>query len=101
MKTISGIVMLMLFFGCQNRPIVEQACNGEVATLIDHTGLDGCSWVFVLESGRKLEPTNLLEFVPVPVSMKKFRVRYTTRKQVASICMVGAIVDIDCVRALD
>jgi hypothetical protein len=66
------------------------------ATLKDYTGLDGCGMVIELENGDAIEPTNLTEFSS-SVSIadgQKVWVNYH-EVELASICMVGPIVQID------
>ena len=72
--------------------------NGVKATLKNLTGLDGCSWVLVLENGKKLEPTNLKKFDHIKLEDgKQVIVEYETKPLAASICMVGTIVEIICI----
>ena len=72
--------------------------NGVNATLKNLTGLDGCSWVLVLDNGKKLEPTNLKKFDNIKLEDgKKVIVEYETKPMAASICMVGTIVEIICI----
>ena len=72
--------------------------NGVNATLKNLTGLDGCSWVLVLENGKKLEPTNLKKFDHIKLEDgKQVIVEYETKPLAASICMVGTIVEITCI----
>ena len=72
--------------------------NGVTATLKNLTGLDGCSWVLVLENGKKLEPTNLRKFDHIKLEDgKQVIVEYETKPLAASICIVGTIVEIICI----
>jgi hypothetical protein len=72
--------------------------NGVTATLKNLTGLDGCSWVLVLENGKKLEPINLKKFDHIKLEDgKQVIVEYETKPLAASICMVGTIVEIICI----
>lgn len=107
-KFITAIVLLMACFttiSC-SKPLnsIETEkdnvyCpNGEKATLKNLTGLDGCSWVLVLENGKKLEPTNLKKFDNIKLEDgKEVIVEYETKPLAASICMVGTIVEIICI----
>lgn len=75
----------------------KPGCNGAVkAQFKDLTGLDGCGMVIELNSGEKIEPHNLSEFNITPEDGKKIWVKYHAT-QGGSICMVGEIVDIDCI----
>lgn len=94
---MNKLILILLFltttlFSCTK----DNPCANSVpASLQNLTGLDGCGWVLVLEDGSKLEPTNLDEF-PINLSQgKKVNVAYHTL-EMASICMVGKIVEIDC-----
>jgi hypothetical protein len=66
------------------------------ATLKDYTGLDGCGMVIELENGTAIEPINLNSFSST-VSItngQKVWINYH-EVELASICMVGPIVQID------
>ena len=52
-----------------------------------------------LNNGTKLEPTNLNDFSINLEENKKIWVVYHTAAQMASICMTGEIVTIDCISA--
>jgi hypothetical protein len=60
------------------------------------TGLDGCGMVIELENGDKLEPTNLSNFEIDVEDGKKIWVEYHG-VWMASICMVGEVVEVDCI----
>lgn len=70
--------------------------NAQAATIEDYTGLDGCGMVIKLQSGEVLEPTNLNGFDITPEDGMKVWVKYHELQNVMSICMVGPIVEIDC-----
>jgi hypothetical protein len=80
-----------LFFAC-NRTSCE---NAQAATIVDYTGLDGCGLVIKLQSGEVLEPVNLNDFNITPTDGMKVWVKYH-EVGLASICMVGPTVEIDC-----
>jgi hypothetical protein len=66
------------------------------ATIKDYTGLDGCGMVIELENGTAIEPINLNSFSST-VSItngQKVWINYH-EVELASICMVGPIVQID------
>lgn len=82
---------LLLFSSCEG-----SSCeNAKAATIEDYTGLDGCGLVVKLTTGEVLEPMNLNDFNITPTDGMKVWVKY---HEVAggSICMVGPIVEIDC-----
>ena len=72
------------------------------ATVKDLRGLDGCSYVLVLESGEKLEP--LFDAGQPAPTIKGVVLRdgmqvtlsYQERNDYGSICMVGKIVEVTC-----
>mgnify|MGYP001307372293 CR=1 FL=1 len=85
---------LFLFSYCKKESECE---NSHSAKLVNMTGLDGCSWMIELGDGTKLEPTNLNDFNINLQENQKIWVVYHTAAQMASICMHGEIVTIDCI----
>lgn len=92
MKFYFLFVVAFLFVAC-NRSTCE---NAKAATIEDYTGLDGCGLVIKLQNGTVLEPTNLNSFNITPTDGMKVWVKYHELSGMASICMVGPIVEIDC-----
>ncbi|MEN9995089.1 MAG: hypothetical protein RL762_1746 [Bacteroidota bacterium] len=92
MKTLSTFIFFFLLFASCNRTSCE---NAQAATIEDYTGLDGCGLVIKLQSGEVLEPVNLNSFNFTPTDGMKVWVKYH-EVGLASICMVGPIVEIDC-----
>ncbi len=89
--------------GCTQRAASpEPSACGAKATVKDLRGLDGCSYVLVLESGEKLEP--LLDAGQPAPTIKGVVLRdgmqvtlsYQERNDYGSICMVGKIVEVTC-----
>ena len=67
--------------------------NEYTGTVVDYTGLDGCGYIIELDNGKKLEPAKY------PVDFRfydgqRVLVDYKVIDDVASICMVGDIVEI-------
>jgi len=92
------IIPLFLLFISASCKKTNPPENGAVkAALYDYTGLDGCSWVFKLESNEVLEPTNLGQFDFNLTDGKKIWVKYHPAVDQASICMVGQVVDVDAI----
>jgi len=82
---------LLLFSSCEG-----SSCeNAKAATIEDYTGLDGCGLLLKLTTGEVLEPMNLNDFNITPTDGMKVWVKYHEVAG-ASICMVGPIVEIDC-----
>jgi hypothetical protein len=87
-----------------------------MATVKDLTGLDGCGFVFELSDGSKLEPIRQVircGTPPLPkevtedplynfqfVDGKKVRIAYEEITEAASICMVGKVVKITCLKEI-
>lgn len=92
MKTLSTFIFFFLLFASCNRTSCE---NAQAATIEDYTGLDGCGLVIKLQSGEVLEPVNLNSFNFTPTDGMKVWVKYH-EVGLSSICMVGPIVEIDC-----
>ena len=92
---VLGLVVLTLAIHSCNK---ESECeDSHSAKLVNMTGLDGCSWMIELGDGTKLEPTNLNDFNINLQENQKIWVVYHTAAQMASICMHGEIVTIDCI----
>ena len=85
----------MIFCSCNSSKLLN-CNNGELITLKDFTGLDGCTWMLVKEDNSSLEPNNLSEFISQPVEGDTYIVEYNIRTDLASICLVGSIVKISC-----
>ena len=92
MKTIVLFVGILIFISACNRTSCE---NAQAATIVDYTGLDGCGLVIKLQNGEVLEPINLHDFNITPTDGMKVWVKYH-EVGLASICMVGPTVEIDC-----
>jgi len=93
MKALFYLSFLLLIFSACNRTSCE---NAQAATIEDYTGLDGCGLVIKLQNGNVLEPVNLNDFNITPTDGMKVWVKYHEVSGMASICMVGPIVEIDC-----
>ena len=89
--SISLITLLLL--ACN-----KNKCSHSVkAELKDLSVLDGCGFVIELKNGNKLEPLNLSDFDIDLNDGKKIWVSYhLTTKMIATACMVGDIVEIEC-----
>ncbi len=98
---LSAIVLTFLSNKCEKSgndpaPYASSCENPVVITTNDLTGLDGCTWVLTLEDGTRLEPINLKTYIPTPVEGEKVWVSLAPAKNMASICMVGPMVEITC-----
>jgi len=110
-KTFWSVVLITTMFSACDDNLMRVSCNDGVrATVRDLTGLDGCGFVFELEDGTRLEPNRIgyCGTPPLPKEITEdplFNFEFVDGKQViigfeevggASICMVGAIVKINC-----
>ena len=93
---LSFVVLTLAIHSCNKESECE---NSYSAKLVNMTGLDGCSWMIELGDGTKLEPTNLNDFNINLQENQKIWIVYHTAAQMASICMTGEIVTIDCISA--
>ena len=78
-------------------PYTSSCENAVQVTMNNLTGLDGCGWLLTLADGTRLEPINLDSYIATPVEGEKIWASITPRTDLASICMVGPIVEITCV----
>ena len=95
LKKITWISLtLLLFMAC-----TKNKCSDSVkAELKDLSGLDGCGFVIELENGNKLEALNVSDFNIELKDGKKVWVSYhLTTNFIGTICMVGDIVEVDCI----
>lgn len=92
MKIILPCLFLLCIFGCSKHTACSNAVSG---TMKNRSGLDGCQWV--IEANDKVyEPMNLHDFnsellvdnTKVVFSFESF--------PVASICMMGETIKLNC-----
>ncbi len=96
-KPIALLFTLMFFLtACPD----NECETGVNALLLDYSGLDGCQWIIELESGQRLEPLNIHEFDLQPHDSLRVRISYEHAPDMFSICMVGIIVRLECIRPL-
>ena len=69
--------------------------------LVDYTGLDGCRWIIELKSSERLEPVNLHQLDFEPADSLSVRIIYTEAADMMSICMVGKMVHVNCIEAIN
>ena len=92
---ITFCLITMLFSQSCSKDFCINTKNGKLKNL---TGLDGCGWIIVLDDGTNLEPTNLTEFDVALVDGNNISVNYKESNAGGSICMVGKVVDIKCIK---
>jgi len=109
-KLTIPILVACVFFGCNKKTVPSATAEKDVqpateqvapsrdyagegftkATVIDMTGLDGCDHLLKLETGKKLQPTNLnLEYKQDKLQVW---IKYSVPKGLVGICMSGTIV---------
>lgn len=87
------VLLLSISFACNKNNSPHD--DAVAATLLDYTGLDGCTWVIKLADKEVLEPINLGNFIFFELKDgKKIWVKYKT-VGMASICMVGPTIEIE------
>lgn len=92
LSILSFAFMSLSFISCDKK--FSNSCeNGQQAVLKNMTGLDGCGWMIQLGTER-LEPINLADFDIELIENKPVCVQYRERKDLASTCMAGKIVEI-------
>ena len=118
MKSFIAILCLsVVLLSCDEDFDSSVPCTqGVEATVRDLTGLDGCSYVFVLKDGTKLQPLRLLYCgtSPLPKEVtedplynfeyldgKKVIIGYEERSNHATACMAGKPVKITCLEEID
>lgn len=111
-KLLLPFLIGFVFIQCNDDD--SSACS-TTATVRDLTGLDGCGFVLELEDGSYLEPVRPLLFCGTPplpkevtedplysfdfVDGKRVKVSYEETGDM-SICMVGPVVKITCIREI-
>lgn len=105
---VLSLVVLGSMTSCSdNAGLPEDNNCGTKATVKNLTGLDGCGYVLELENGQKLEP--ILDAPSATPSIKGVSLRDGMRVTIAyrvledrvSICMVGKVVEITCLKQED
>tara|TARA_B100000508_G_C11465884_1_gene282600 strand:+ start:90476 stop:90769 length:294 start_codon:yes stop_codon:yes gene_type:complete len=95
MKKLSYLLFCSLFLiSCK-----KSDCENSVkATFVDKTGLDGCGMVIEVSDDEYVEPRNLDEFSINPKDGMKIWVTYDVLTDQASICMIGDVVEVKCIK---
>lgn len=89
--------MLMAASCDQNPSLISNGNCKYTGTVVDLTGLDGCGLVVELADGTKLEAINLPESAQAG---DRISFDYKVKTDLASICMVGEIVELSCYELL-
>ena len=99
MKRLWLISLALLVFSCEDK---EETLDCDIkATLRDYAGLDGCGFVLVLENGGVLEMGDFDEEPDFKFKDGlKVNISFEEMRDMASICMVGPIVRIMCMKTI-
>ena len=101
MRSLALLILITLILSCHRKTTSAvvitddelRALNYIPAKVVLQTELDGCGFMLALEDGKMLEPTNLND------SLKQDRLRlwvkYHTKKNAMSVCMMGTPIVID------
>lgn len=76
---------------------VERSTCNIFGTVKDFSGLDGCSYLIVLEDGKKVEPVVIEDENFKLQTGQKIRFSYEPEKEVMSICMAAPTVRVTCI----
>ncbi len=82
-----------VLWGCPENKCPE----GVDAMLVDYSHLAGCSWILELPDGQRLQPLNLDDFEMEPTDSMLVKVTFTLTEDMAGICMVGKMANIQCI----
>ncbi len=92
------IIYLTCLLGLLSSSCQKSNCpNPEKAIFKDATGIGGCGVVIELPSGKFLEPRNLNDFEITQEDGKKIWVTYHLRETGGTVCMIGDMIEIDCI----
>ncbi len=84
---------------CDTLVIKPEAWCSLTGVVVDETGLDGCGLMIRLDNGEMLEPAIMPDFRLRPGM--RVRLAYTELTDVATICMAGKVVQIDCIEEIE
>lgn len=90
---IAVSLSLTIFSGCSK----DDQCPDQVNAEFTQKGLHGCSWLIKLDDGSYLEPVNMGDFEILPEEGLSILVSYHQSTDYGSFCMMGEIVEIDCI----
>ena len=105
MRFLLLLTCLTFFLNCKTKPTVlkdEQSKCKTVATVKDFTGLDGCTFLIILENGDKLLPAKLNNESFTFRDGQKIRFDYKEMKDAMSICMAEKkIIEVTCIEEIE
>ena len=105
MRFIILLACLTCFLSCKTKPEAsknEQSKCKTTATVKDFSGLDGCTFLIILENGDKLLPAKLNDESFSFRDGQKIRFDYKEMKDAMSICMAEKkIVEVTCIEEIE
>ena len=84
------LFVLLTATQCEDEPVPCE--DGTIGQMINHSDLDGCSWLLSDQSGQLYEAVNLSDFNIPLVDGKRVCFEYNTVSETGSICMAGPII---------
>lgn len=99
MKIIAILLFIGLAFGGCGTESARSGCQHPV-TVVDKTGLDGCTTLLRLENDAFLEPVEWQAEKPELVPGEKYLINYQEVPS-ATICMAGTTVRITCITSAE
>ena len=105
MRLLILLTCLTFLLSCNTKPEVsknkQSACK-TTATVKDFTGLDGCTFLILLENGDKLLPAKLNDESFTFRDGQKIRFDYKEMKDVMSICMAEKMtIEVTCIEEIE
>ena len=105
MRVLIFLACLTFFLNCKTKPEVskdEQSECKTTATVKNFTGLDGCTFLIILENGDKLLPSKLNDNNFKFRDGQKINFSYKELHDVMSICMAEKMaIEITCIKEID
>jgi hypothetical protein len=103
---LASMFLLASLTSCSKENGLVKNC-GTPATVRDLSGLDGCGFVLELDNGQRLEPVTFVRCGNDPGSQFEWKdgqrvtIGYQELNDRGSICMVGKVVEITCIEAVN
>jgi len=92
--TIISVVLLSIAYSFEKKPCCN---NSESGIIKDNSGIDGCTFIIELNNGEKLNVINLSTFDIIIEDGKEVMISYQKADDIGGICMVGKIVEANCI----
>ena len=94
------LLVSFLTISCNKKTNQSNCPDYKYGTVVDMNGLDGCGFNIRLDNGTILEPTNLDKYPKLNINNKRIQFTYKDIDNMASICMVGPMIEITCAEAI-